>query len=94
MMSAQLQLHFCKFTPTDFHHILSIYLLLLTFFCSFPFVVGIVISAVMFSVIDSSVNTVIVCFAEGPAEFEQNHPELSLEMHEGWRKVYPEECGF
>eukprot|EP00956_Cyclotella_meneghiniana_P033375 scaffold95438_cov78-Cyclotella_meneghiniana.AAC.3 len=60
----------------------------------FPFVVGIVISAVMFSVIDSSVNTVIVCFAEGPAEFEQNHPDLSLEMHEGWRKVYPEECGF
>ena len=52
------------------------------------------VSAVMFSVVDSSVNTVIVCFAEGPAEFETNHPELSEEMREGWRKVYPEECGF
>lgn len=60
----------------------------------FPFLIGIVVSAVMFSVVDSSVNTVIVCFAEGPAEFETNHPELSEEMREGWRKVYPEECGF
>ena len=56
--------------------------------------VGVVISAVMFSVVDSSVNTAIVCFAEGPAEFEENHPDLSAEMREGWRKVYPEECGF
>jgi hypothetical protein len=53
-----------------------------------------VVSAVMFSVVDSSVNTVIVCFAEGPAEFEENHPDLSADMREGWRKVYPEECGF
>ncbi|KAL7513017.1 hypothetical protein ACHAXN_010118 [Cyclotella atomus] len=60
----------------------------------FPFLIGIVVSAVMFSVVDSSVNTVIVCFAEGPAEFEANHPELSAEMHEGWRKVYPDQCGF
>jgi hypothetical protein len=48
----------------------------------------------MFSIVDSSVNTVIVCFAEAPAEFEANHPELSMEMRDGWRKVYPEECGF
>jgi hypothetical protein len=60
----------------------------------FPFLIGIVVSAVMLSVVDSSVNTVIVCFAEGPVEFEQNHPDLSQEMREGWRKVYPEECGF
>eukprot|EP00956_Cyclotella_meneghiniana_P028355 scaffold65591_cov47-Cyclotella_meneghiniana.AAC.1 len=60
----------------------------------FPFLIGIVVSAVMFSVVESSVNTVIVCFAEGPAEFEQNHPELSEDMRDGWRKVYPNECGF
>lgn len=60
----------------------------------FPFLIGIVVSAVMFSVVDSSVNTVIVCFAEGPQEFDQNHPELSEDMRDGWRKVYPEECGF
>jgi hypothetical protein len=60
----------------------------------FPFLIGLVVSAVTFSVVDSSVNTVIVCFAEGPAEFDQNHPDLSEDMREGWRKVYPEECGF
>jgi len=48
----------------------------------------------MLSLVDSSVNTVVVCFAEGPAEFEQNHPKLSSEMREAWMKVYPSECGF
>lgn len=71
----------------------SIYFICLFSF-SFPFLIGIVVSAVMFSVVDSSVNTVIVCFAEGPAEFEENHPELSSQMREAWRKVYPAECGF
>jgi len=60
----------------------------------FTFLVGLVIAAIMLSIVDSAVNTVLVAFAEGPAEFDQNHPELSEEMREGWRKVYPEECGF
>lgn len=60
----------------------------------FTFLVGLVIAAITLSVVDSAVNTVLVAFAEGPAEFEQNHPELSEEMREGWRKVYPDECGF
>mmetsp|Transcript_56031 Transcript_56031/g.119144 ORF Transcript_56031/g.119144 Transcript_56031/m.119144 type:complete len:497 (+) Transcript_56031:154-1644(+) len=60
----------------------------------FSFLVGLVISAITLSVIDSSVDTVLVCFAEGPAEFEQNHPELSSEMRDAWREVYPAECGF
>merc|ERR1712127_472085 len=41
------------------------------------FLVGFVFSSVLMSVIGSAVNTVIVCFAEAPAEFEQNHPMLS-----------------
>jgi len=60
----------------------------------FSFLIGIVISAILLSVVDSSVNTVLVSFAEAPAEFEQNHAELSSEMREAWRQVYPAECGF
>ena len=55
---------------------------------------GLVVSATTLSVVDSSVNTVLVCFAEAPAEFEENHPEHSAEMRSAWRKVYPAECGF
>ncbi|KAL3791047.1 hypothetical protein ACHAW5_002824 [Stephanodiscus triporus] len=60
----------------------------------FSFLVGIVISAILLSVVDSSINTVLVCFAEAPGEFEENHPELSSNMRDAWRKVYPIECGF
>ena len=62
--------------------------------CSFSFLLGLVISSIMFSIVDSSMNTIVVAFAEAPAEFEQNHPELSSEMRDAWMKVYPEECGF
>ena len=60
----------------------------------FSFLIGIVISAILLSVVDSSVNTVFVSFAEAPSEFEENHPQLSSEMRDAWRKVYPAECGF
>ena len=43
------------------------------------------------NVIGSAVNTVIVCYAEAPAEFEQNHPELSAKMRHAWAQSYPEE---
>jgi hypothetical protein len=55
----------------------------------FGFLSGILITSVLMSVIASGVNTVIVCFAEGPAEFDQNHPELSLKMREAWVKAFP-----
>jgi len=42
------------------------------------------------SVVASSVNTVIVCFAEGPAEFQENHPAHSREMRDAWQQAYPE----
>lgn len=60
----------------------------------FTFLVGLVIAAITMSVVDSSVNTVLVSFAEAPREFEQNHPQLSSEMRDAWREVYPAECGF
>jgi hypothetical protein len=41
------------------------------------------------SVVASGVNTVIVLFAESPAEFEQNYPELSAQMREAWANAFP-----
>mmetsp|Transcript_14042 Transcript_14042/g.20505 ORF Transcript_14042/g.20505 Transcript_14042/m.20505 type:complete len:515 (+) Transcript_14042:197-1741(+) len=58
------------------------------------FLIGIILASIMTSLISSAVNTVIVCFAEGPGEFQANHPELSEEMRVAWRAAYPEECGF
>ena len=51
--------------------------------------VGLVVSSVLFGIISSSVNTVIVCFAASPVDFEQNHPNLSQEMRAAWREVWP-----
>lgn len=53
------------------------------------FIVGLVLSSILMSTIGSAVNAVIVCFAEGPAEFEANHPELSMKMRETWLEFYP-----
>ncbi len=61
---------------------------------SLPFIVGVVIAAILLSVVNSSVNTVLVCFAEAPGEFEENHPKLSSNMRGAWRSVYSDECGF
>jgi hypothetical protein len=49
---------------------------------------GLLITHPLMAVLESAVNTVIVCFAEAPAEFEQNHPEHSAKMREAWRQVY------
>lgn len=51
--------------------------------------VGVVLSIVLFSIIDSSVCAVIVCFAGSPVEFHRNHQELSHEMRHAWREVWP-----
>jgi len=55
------------------------------------FVLGLGFNNVLMNVIGSAVNTVIVCYAEAPAEFEQNHPELSAKMRHAWAQSYPEE---
>lgn len=51
--------------------------------------VGLVLTSVLFGVISSSVNAVLVCFAGSPVDFEANHPELSTEMRTAWREVWP-----
>jgi len=46
---------------------------------------GFVLSnVVLLGVVGSAVNTVLVCFAAGPFEFDKNHPRLSREMREVW----------
>lgn len=57
------------------------------------FLIGYVFCSVLLGLVSSAVNTVIVCFAEAPNEFQNNYPELSMEMRQAWREAYPEECG-
>jgi hypothetical protein len=47
------------------------------------------VSSVLFGIISSSVNAVIVLFAASPVDFEDNHPTLSEEMRTAWREVWP-----
>ena len=48
-------------------------------------VIGYVLSNILLlGVVESAVNTVLVCFAAGPFEFDKNHPRLSREMREAW----------
>lgn len=54
------------------------------------FLCGFLVASVMFSVVGAGVNTVIVCFAEDPAAFERNHPELSGQMRAAWVQAWPE----
>jgi hypothetical protein len=60
-----------------------------------PFVEGVIIGLVLpssvFSLISSSVNAVLVCFASSPLDFEMRHPELSHDMRAAWREVWPRE---
>ena len=53
------------------------------------FILGFGMSATLFSVVSSGVNTVIVCYAEAPNEFQANHPELSSNMRNAWRQAWP-----
>eukprot|EP00536_Pseudo-nitzschia_multiseries_P010956 jgi/Psemu1/289398/fgenesh1_pg.353_\ len=63
------------------------------------FVFGVILGRascqVLFGVVTSAIDTVVVCFAESPNQLRNNHnPELFRDMVQAWRKAYPEECGF
>lgn len=51
--------------------------------------VGFIIGSILMGTISSAVNTVIVLFAEAPAEFNQNHNELSRKMREAYLEYHP-----
>jgi hypothetical protein len=53
------------------------------------FIVGVMICNIVMSTVGSAVNTVIVLFAEAPAEFQQNYPELSTKMRATWAEIFP-----
>lgn len=53
---------------------------------------GFILASILMSVVASAVNTVIVCFAEAPSEFQANHPQLSTEMRQAWKQAWPVEC--
>jgi hypothetical protein len=53
------------------------------------FIVGFALCSIVMGVISSSVNATIVLFAEAPAEFESNHPELSREMRNAYQEAHP-----
>jgi len=53
------------------------------------FIVGLLLSNILLGVVNSAINTVIVCFADAPAEFQMNHPELSGEMRAAWAQAWP-----
>uniref|UniRef100_A0A7S1BBS7 Choline transporter-like protein n=2 Tax=Corethron hystrix TaxID=216773 RepID=A0A7S1BBS7_9STRA len=60
-------------------------------FCT-GFIFGAIGSFVVFNtVVESAVNTIIVCFAESPAEFQSNHPKLCNNMREAWGQMYPDD---
>jgi hypothetical protein len=53
------------------------------------FIVGMMICSIVMSTIGSAVNAVIVLFAEAPADFQRNYPELSNNMRQTWSEVFP-----
>jgi len=54
------------------------------------FLMGLLLSTIALSPVASAVNTVIVCYAEAPAEFQANHPQLASEMRAAWTGAWPE----
>mmetsp|Transcript_15710 Transcript_15710/g.43342 ORF Transcript_15710/g.43342 Transcript_15710/m.43342 type:complete len:497 (+) Transcript_15710:85-1575(+) len=52
-------------------------------------IIGLFIASIALSTFGSGVNAVIVLFAEAPADFQQNHPDLSNRMRQIWAEVYP-----
>eukprot|EP00586_Coscinodiscus_wailesii_P013083 CAMPEP_0172501970 /NCGR_PEP_ID=MMETSP1066-20121228/155369_1 /TAXON_ID=671091 /ORGANISM="Coscinodiscus wailesii, Strain CCMP2513" /LENGTH=421 /DNA_ID=CAMNT_0013277053 /DNA_START=254 /DNA_END=1519 /DNA_ORIENTATION=+ len=61
-----------------------------TFFLGF--IMGLIVACTIMSVISSAVDTVIVCWAEAPADLEANHNEEFNAMRDVWYENYPECC--
>jgi hypothetical protein len=51
---------------------------------------GLILSRCSLFVVESAVRTIIICFAESPADFQEHHPQLCQEMREGWAAAYPD----
>ncbi|OQR94056.1 hypothetical protein THRCLA_08256 [Thraustotheca clavata] len=53
--------------------------------------IGFSICYIVMAVINSSVATVFVLFAEDPHSLQHSHPELHETLHDSWNDIYPEE---
>jgi hypothetical protein len=63
----------------------------------FCFVLGLCIATVFTDIIDGSITTVFVCFAEDPSALQQTHPEEHRQLMAAWTEIYHEEmvqCGY
>jgi hypothetical protein len=40
------------------------------------------------AMVESAVDTIVVCFAEAPEDFEINHPDHCRRMKSAWRQVF------
>merc|ERR1711971_119363 len=58
------------------------------------FILGVVLTSTLMTLVSSAVNTVIVCHAEAPQEFETNHPKLSGEMRAAWKQAWPRDFSY
>jgi hypothetical protein len=54
------------------------------------FIISLINSNLLLSVIGAASDTAIVCFAEASCELDVNHPELSAMMHETYAQAWPE----
>jgi hypothetical protein len=55
------------------------------------FLLGFLYASILLSVVTATMRTLIVCFAESPAEFKTNHPELIARMESAWEIIVPED---
>lgn len=53
------------------------------------FLIGLFVSSTVVFVVNGTVRTIIVCYAENANEFNHFHPKLAQEMMLGWSQVYP-----
>jgi len=53
------------------------------------FVIGLAICSILLSTVASGVNTVIVMFADAPADLQRNYPDISQKMRRIWGEMYP-----
>lgn len=54
------------------------------------FVIGVIMSSVIMSVLQGAVNTLIVCWAESPSTFMENHKQWADKMTPIWSSAFPE----
>ena len=59
-------------------------------FLRIGFLLGTILSGIMLSVLGSSVDAIIVCYAEAPAELRENHPAIHAEMEATWAETWPD----